>query len=119
LILFTILNHSEFVTAYRNGRLTVSFEPAGAARLLSARLLLPLMMLPVLGAGVALALLGWLWTGLVVIALGIVVPRLIKRSAPHFLLTQVLEDAALYEDVCASGILHITHEPAPPRPTSG
>jgi hypothetical protein len=113
LIINNILNHGEFVAAYREGRVTVTFDPVGAARLLSARLLLPLMMLPVLGAGVALALLGWLWTGLGAIALGILVPRLIKRSAPHFLLTQVLEDAALYDDVCASGVMRTEHVTAP------
>ncbi len=114
LFLHIIFNHNEFVAAYRQGRATVTFDAAGAARLLSARLMLPLMMLPVLGAGVALALIGWLWTGLLVIALGIVVPRLIKRSAPHFLLTQVLEDAALYDEVRASGIMRIAHDTAPP-----
>ena len=65
------------------------------------------MMLPLLGAGVALALLGWLWSGLSVIALGIVVPRLIKRSAPHFLLTQMLSDETLYADAQRAGIMRV------------
>ena len=75
--------------------------------MLSARLLLPLMTLPVLGIGVALALLGWMWTGLAIIAAGIIVPRLIKRSAPHFLLTQMLEDAQHYEAICNAGVMQI------------
>ncbi len=66
------------------------------------------MILPLLGAGVALALLGWLWTGLLVIALGMVVPRLIKRSAPHFLLTQMLSDEKLYADMQRAGILRVS-----------
>ncbi len=75
--------------------------------MLSARLLLPLLTLPILGIGVALALIGWLWTGLTMIALGFIVPRLIKRSAPHFLLTQMLEDAQQYEAICNACVMQI------------
>lgn len=106
------MTHTEFVAAYREGRITVEFDPALAGKFLSARLLLPLMILPVLGAGVGLALLGWLWTGLLVIAAGIVIPRVIKRSAPHFLLTQMLSDEKLYDDAQRAGILRMeTHIP--------
>jgi hypothetical protein len=110
------LNHTEFVSAYREGRITVQFDPTRAAQLLSARLLLPVMTLPVLGLGVGLALIGWLWTGLIVIALGFIVPRLIKRSAPHFLLTQMLEDAQEYDAICKANVMQLvgntqtTHE---------
>ena len=55
-------------------------------------------MMPVVGAGVALALIGWIYTGLAVIAVAIIVPRLIKRSAPHFVLTQALQDARVYDE---------------------
>ena len=100
--------HAEFIAAYRAGRITVEFNPARAGRFLSARLLLPLMMLPVLGAGVALALIGWLWTGLAVIAAGIIVPRLIKRSAPHFLLIQALEDETVFNELIGASVLRLT-----------
>lgn len=73
--------------------------------------MLPLFMLPVLGLGVALALLGWIWSGLGVIALGIIVPRLIKRSAPHFLLKQVLADPTLYDEVIRAGVMRIDSPP--------
>lgn len=101
------LTHREFVTAFHDGAITVTFDPKGAARLVSARLLLPLFMMPVLGIGVALALTGWIWTGLSVIALGIIVPRLIKRGAPRFLMQQMMEDEGLYRDVLHAGIMHI------------
>ena len=101
------MTHVEFVSAHRNGTLRVRVDPKLASRYISARLLLPFMMLPVLGAGVALALIGWVWSGLAVIALGIVLPRLIKRSAPHFLLTQALRDENLYRELIAAGVLNI------------
>jgi hypothetical protein len=115
------LTHAEFITAYRAGRIKVAFDPPRAAKYLSARLLLPLFMLPVLGAGVALALLGWLWSGLAVIALGIIAPRLIKRSAPHFLLTQALEDETVFNELTHAHILLLTDThaiPAPPHRSS-
>lgn len=74
--------------------------------------MLPLMTLPVLGIGVAAALLGWLWTGLGIIALGIIVPRMIKRSAPHFLLTQALEDETMFDELMRSAAMRINEHGA-------
>lgn len=102
------MTHAEFVAAYQRGEIRIEIEPQGAARLMSARLLLPLVAMPVLGLGVALALIGWIATGLVLIALGFVAPRLIKRSAPHFLLQQALQDPAAYEELAKSGLLRAT-----------
>lgn len=113
------MTHGEFVAAYVRGKLKVEIEPRSAARHLSARLLLPFVMMPVLGIGVALALVGWIFSGLAVIALGIIVPQLIKRSAPHFLLTQALQDAAVYEDLARSGVLRATPVSAIPPPPAG
>jgi hypothetical protein len=102
------MTHAEFIAAYARGEIKVEVDPRGAARHLSARLLLPFVMMPVLGIGVALALVGWIFSGFAIIALGIIAPQLIKRSAPHFLLTQALENAAVYEEVTRSGVLRIT-----------
>jgi hypothetical protein len=102
------MTHQEFIAAYTRGEVKVEVEPVGAARFLSARLLLPLIMMPVLGIGVALALTGWIYTGLAVIAAGVIAPRLIKRSAPHFVLTQALQDAAVYDEVARAGVLRVT-----------
>ena len=102
------ITHAEFVAAYARGEIKIEIDPQGAARHLSARLLLPFVMMPVVGLGVALALIGWIFSGFTIIALGIIAPQLIKRSAPHFLLTQTLENAAVYEEVTRSGVLRIT-----------
>jgi hypothetical protein len=102
------MNHSEFVAAYHRGEIKVEFEPKGAARFLSARLLLPLVMMSVLGTGIALALVGWFFTGIAIIALGVVVPRLIKRSAPHFLFQHALHDPAVYKELAEARILRVS-----------
>jgi hypothetical protein len=102
------MTHAEFLRAYTAGKIKVDVEPVAAARYLSARLLLPFVMLPVLGCGVALALTGWVWTGLTIIAIGALAPRLIKRSAPHFALTQALQDERVYYELTQSNILRIS-----------
>ena len=102
------MTHADFVSGYRSGALRVEIDPKGAGRALSARLLLPFVMMPVLGAGVALALVGWIYTGLAVVALGVIAPRLIKRSAPAFLLRNALEDAGLYEELTRTQVLRAT-----------
>lgn len=101
------MTHTGFLDAHRNGTLRVTVDPQLAARYLSARLLLPLMMMPVLGIGVALALSSLVWVGLAVIALGVILPRLIKRSAPHFLMMQALRDEKLYLELTQAGIIRI------------
>lgn len=99
------LTHAEFREAYAAGRLHSEIDPALAARFVSGRLLLPLFAMPVLGIGVGLALIGWIVTGFIVIAAGIVVPRFIKRGAPRFVLTQALSDERFYLDAVNAGVL--------------
>jgi hypothetical protein len=102
------MTHDEFVSAYGAGKIKVDIDPRNAARYISARLLLPLVMMPVLGIGIALALTGWIWTGVTVLVLGIITPRLIKRSAPHFVLTQAVQHEEIYREVTQAGILQVT-----------
>lgn len=101
------MNHTEFVSAYGTRSIRVEIDPGAAARYLSARLLLPLVMMPVLGVGVALALIGWIWSGLSILAIGIIVPRMLKRSAPHFILTQALQEERFYQEVTSANILRV------------
>jgi len=101
------ISHAEFVAAYARGEVKVEVDPRSAGRHLSAQLLLPFVMMPVLGIGVALALVGWIFSGFAIIALGIIAPQLIKRSAPHFVFQQALNDPAVYEEVTKSGLLRV------------
>ena len=102
------MTHAEFVDAYAAGRITVAVDPAAASRYLSARLMLPFFAMPVIGIGIALALIGWVWTGLALMALAYIGPRLIKRSAPQFVLNQALQDESVYYQISRAGILQIT-----------
>ncbi len=104
------MTHTEFVEAYAGGRVKVRVDPTAASKYLSARLMLPFFTMPVIGAGIALALIGWIWTGLAVIAIGFFAPRLIKRSAPHFVLTQAVQREEIYREVTQAGILRISSD---------
>ncbi len=86
----------------------MAVNPAAASRYLSTRLMLPFFVMAVLGAGVALALVGWIGIGLALIAIGFIAPRLIKRSAPHFVLTRAVQNEEIYAEVTQAGILVIT-----------
>lgn len=105
------MTHAEFVAAYASGRVRVDIDRAAAARFMSARLLLPFVMLPVLGIGTALALTGSMWIGLGMIGVGTIAPIIIKRSAPHFILTNAVDDAKFYDEVATRGLLTLTNVP--------
>ena len=110
------MTHSEFVAGYQSGDVAVDVDRAAAGVFMNRRLLLPIVRLPVLGIGVALALVGWLWTGFFVIAVGTLLPLLVRRSAPQFVLMQALQDGAFYDDAVSAGALNITQRPAAPHP---
>lgn len=99
------MSHEEFVRGYREGRLKVHIDRAAAARLVSARLLLPFVLLPLLGLGVALALSGYLLAGIVVFFAAIGVRFLVRASSQGFVLNRSLQDPGFYEEMVQRGIL--------------
>ncbi len=101
------MTHAEFVAGCRAGTLAPRIDPALAARYISARLMLPLVRLPVLGIGVAMALLGWIFSGLALIAIGALLPKLVARSAPQFVIDEALASEARFEEFLASGLLQL------------
>lgn len=101
------MDHERFRAAFARGEIRVEIEPGLAYRYLAARMLLPLVMLSVLGIGVAVALsLHWFPGALLVLA-GFAMPRLTRMSAPSFLVSRSLADATLYADLLRLGILRV------------
>lgn len=101
------MTHAEFVPAWREGRVQVAIDAGAAAAFLSARLLLPFVTIAIVGLGIAAVLWGWLWSGLLIGALGIVGSRLVKRGARNFLLAHIATDADLYAAGVAAGVIRI------------
>ena len=101
------MTHPEFVAAYREGRVRVSVDRAQAARMVSARLLLPFVLLPVLGIGVAFALVGHYLVGALVFLAGLGLRLAVRRTAPGFIVQRALEDARFYDEARATRLLQI------------
>jgi hypothetical protein len=99
------LTHSEFVAAYTSGRLRVDIDPKSAAKFISARMLLPWILLPLFGLAVACALNG-AWILCAIFFLGALGLRTLSRAtAPGYVLHRALQDAAFYREVAALGLL--------------
>lgn len=101
------LSHEEFVAGFREGRIKVEVERKGAVRLVSARLLLPLVLLPVLGLAVALAIAGYLVAGIGIFVAALALRFFIRASSPGFVLSNALNDRRFYEKVRDAGMLQI------------
>ena len=99
------MTHAEFIDAYREGRLKVQVDKSAAARMVSARLMLPLVLLPVMGLGVALALVGYFVIGALVFLAALGLRYAVRRSAPGFVLQRALADEHFYAEAIASGLL--------------
>lgn len=99
------MTHAEFIAAYREGRLQVQVDKSAAARMVSARLLLPFVLLPVLGLGVALALVGHFIVGALIFLAALTLRFAVRRSAPGFVLQRALADERFYAAALASGLL--------------
>lgn len=104
------MTHQEFIAAYQAGKVHVQVDRGRAAKLVSARLMLPFVLLPLLGLAVALALTGRLFLGAAIFLLVLVFRYLVRASSQGFVLTRALQDAAFYEQVRASGVLSVQQD---------
>ncbi|MEY4001048.1 MAG: hypothetical protein RI968_166 [Pseudomonadota bacterium] len=104
------MTHSEFVAAYKAGSLQAYVPPERAASFLTTRMWLPLIRLPILGSGLALALIGWYIVGLLVFLFGMFLPRMVKKNAVAILMYQALQDEESYHDFLAAGVLQLPEE---------
>jgi predicted membrane-bound spermidine synthase len=101
------MSHAEFVAAYASGTLRVRVERPRAAKLVSARLMLPFVLLPLLGLAVALALTGRLFAGIALFLLVLAFRYAVRASSQGFVLSRALQDPAFYQEALAAGILQV------------
>jgi predicted membrane-bound spermidine synthase len=101
------VTHQEFVAAYQAGRIRVRIDRDAAARLVSGLSLLPLVLLPILGLGVALAIVGYFVTGALIFVAALLLRVLVKRSSSGFLVWRALQDPAFYREAVAAKLLSI------------
>jgi hypothetical protein len=91
--------HAQFVRAYAEGTIEIGIDRAAAARHVSERLLLPFMLMPLLGLGVGLALVGYLLSGIAVFLGALALRALVRASSRGFVLNRSLQDPAFYEEM--------------------
>lgn len=101
------MTHAEFVAAYRAGSLRVEVDREGAARQVSARLMLPFVLLPVLGIAVGLALLGHYLIGAAVFLATLGLRYAVRRTSAGFVLQRALADERFYAEALAAGLLKL------------
>lgn len=101
------LTHEEFVAAYHAGRVRVRIDRAAASRFVAGRAMLPLALLPLLGLGVALALVGYVFSGTLVFLAALLLRFLVRRSSDGFLLWRALRDGEFYRQVLAAQVLKV------------
>lgn len=99
------MTHEEFVRAYGEGTIQIGIDRAAAARHMSEGLLLPFVLLPLLGLGVALALVGYLLTGIAVFLAALAFRVLVRASSRGFVLSRSLQDPAFYDEMVRRQVL--------------
>ena len=99
--------HGQFVADYRAGRIRVHVDRARAARFLSARMMLPFMLLPLLGGAVALALSGRPIAGIALFVATLAFRYLVRATSQGFVLLRALDRAQFYREAVAAGVLQV------------
>jgi hypothetical protein len=101
------MTHAEFVAAYEAGRIRVSVNRDAASRFVARHAVLPLVLLPVLGLGVALALVGYIVTGTLIFLGALLLRFIVRRSSGGFIVWRALQNAEFYRQVTAAKVLSI------------
>lgn len=99
--------HQEFSAGLPAGRFSVIVNPVLAQKYIKHRLFVVGISLPLLGIGAALALSGYFWAGLPLVAAGFLLPRVVKAQAPKILLYLAQQDAKTYFEAMKFGILEV------------
>ena len=73
-----------------------------ASRFVARHAMLPLVLLPVLGLGVALALVGYIVTGTLIFLGALLLRFIVRRSSGGFIVWRALQNAEFYRQVTAA-----------------
>jgi hypothetical protein len=99
--------HEEFRAGLPFGRFRVIVDPKRARRYVTQRLMLVVLLMPLIGIGIALALVGARWTGAAMVVAGVVLHRVLMWQAPQILLHMATRDARVYEHATQQGLMEV------------
>ena len=97
----------EFRAGLPAGRFRVVVNPKLARRYVSQRLFLIVLLVPVIGIGLALALTGRTWAGALLVFAGVALNRIIMWQAPRILLHLATQEAKHYEYATQNGLMEV------------
>ncbi len=98
---------TEFRAGLPVGHFRVIVNPERAQKYIKHRLFIVGIAMPLLGIGAALAISGYVWVGLPMVVLGLVLPRVVKAHAPKILLHLAQQDAKTYQEAIDFEILEV------------
>jgi hypothetical protein len=101
------ISHAEFRTGVPAGRFHLIVNPGRAQKYVKHRLFVVGISLPLLGIGAALAISGYAWAGLPMVAAGLLLPRIVKAHAPKILLHLAMNDEKTYFEAMEHEILEV------------
>lgn len=101
------VSHEEFRAGLPAGHFRVVVNPKLARRFVAQRLMLMVVLMPVIGVGIALVLTGHTWGGALLVFAGVGLNRLIAWQAPKILLQMALRDPGVYGHVTQNGLLEV------------
>ncbi len=101
----------EFRTGLPRGRFRVIVNPERARKYVRHRLLVFPVSSLLLGAGTALAMFGWLWLGIPLMAAGFLLHRVVKAQAPQILLHLASHHSRSYREAIDYEILEVRRAP--------
>lgn len=99
--------HAEFCQGLPAGRFRLIVNPERAKKYIRHRLFIVAIALPMLGIGAALALSGYPWLGLALVAAGVVLHRTVTAQAARILLYLATQDARTYHEAIEFEILEV------------
>jgi hypothetical protein len=99
--------HAQFQRGLPHGLYRVVVNPERAQKYIQARLMLKTICLPILGIGAALAIAGYALAGLPLVAIGLLLPRIVRKKAPELLLHFAQRDAKVYQEALEYEILEV------------
>jgi hypothetical protein len=99
--------HGDFRAGLPAGHFRIVVDPKLARRYVAQRLMLIVVVIPVIGVGLALALSGRTWPGALLVAAGVLLNRLVMWQAPKILLHMAQRDPAVYLFTTQNGILEV------------
>lgn len=105
------VSHAEFCSGLPRGRFRLIVNPERAKKYVRHRLFIVAIALPLLGIGAALALSGYPWLGLALVAAGVLLHRTVTAQAARILLYLATQDARTYHEAIEYEILEVRLAP--------